>query len=79
MSNRFLDLLHKSFLNQTTLNLRKEKWGFLNRDLPVHIQKIWLKVLTMKSTGKITNHKSTNKPKGLSGLMVKICCMMMKI
>ena len=24
-SNRFLDLLHKSFLNQTILDLRKEK------------------------------------------------------
>ena len=27
---RFLDSYHKSFLNQTTLDLRKEKWTFLN-------------------------------------------------
>ena len=31
----FLDPLHKSFLNQTTLDLWKEKWSFLNRDLPL--------------------------------------------
>ena len=29
--DRFLDSLHKSFSNQTFLNLRKEKWTFLNR------------------------------------------------
>ena len=28
--DRFLDSLHKSFLNQTTLDLRKKKWTFLN-------------------------------------------------
>ena len=33
--NRFLDSLHKSFLNQTTLDLRKEKWTFLNREFTV--------------------------------------------
>ena len=33
--DRFLDSLHKSFLNQTTLVLRKEKWTFLNRDFTV--------------------------------------------
>jgi hypothetical protein len=27
------DLVHKSFLYQTTLNLRKKKWGLLNRDM----------------------------------------------
>ena len=32
---RFLDSLHKSFLNQTTLDLRKEKWTFLNREFTV--------------------------------------------
>ena len=31
----FLDSLHKSFLNQTTLDLRKEKWTFLNREFTV--------------------------------------------
>ena len=31
----FLDSLHKSFLNQTTLNFRKEKWTFLNRNFTV--------------------------------------------
>ena len=34
--NRFLDSYHKSFLNQTTLDLRKEKWSFLNREFTVH-------------------------------------------
>ena len=34
-SNRFLDLLPKYFLNHTILDLRKEKWGFLNRNSPV--------------------------------------------
>ena len=33
--DRFLDSLHKSFLNQTTLNLRKEKWTFLNGEFTV--------------------------------------------
>ena len=33
--DRFLDSLHKSFLNQTTLDLRKEKWTFLNREFTV--------------------------------------------
>ena len=28
LDNRFLDSLHKYFLNQTILNLRKEKWTF---------------------------------------------------
>ena len=34
-ADRFLDPVHKSFLNQTTLDVRKEKWSFLNRDLTV--------------------------------------------
>ena len=33
--DRFLDLYHKSFLNQTTLDLRNEKWSFLNREFTV--------------------------------------------
>ena len=33
--NRFLDSLYKSFLDQTTLDLRKEKWIFLNREFTV--------------------------------------------
>ena len=33
--NRFLDSYHKSFLNQTTLDLRKKKWSFLNREFTV--------------------------------------------
>jgi hypothetical protein len=33
--DRFLDSLHKSFLNQTTLDLRKEKWTLLNREFTV--------------------------------------------
>ena len=33
--DQFLDSYHKSFLNQTTLDLRKEKWSFLNREFTV--------------------------------------------
>jgi hypothetical protein len=33
--DRFLGSLHKSFLNQTTLDLRKEKWTFLNQEFAV--------------------------------------------
>jgi hypothetical protein len=33
--NRFLDSLYKSFLDQTTLDLSKEKWIFLNREFTV--------------------------------------------
>ena len=33
--DRFLDSVHKSLLNQTTLDLGKEKWSDLNQDLPV--------------------------------------------
>ena len=31
--DRFLHSVHKSFLNQATLDLRNKKWRFLNRDL----------------------------------------------
>ena len=37
--DQFLDSLHKSFLNQATLDLRKKKNTFLDRDFTVHIQK----------------------------------------
>ena len=33
--DRFLDSLHKSFLNQTTLDLRNGKWSFLNQEFTV--------------------------------------------
>ena len=33
--DRFLDSLHEYFLNQTTLDLRKEKWTLLNREFTV--------------------------------------------
>ena len=33
----FSDSVHKSSLNQTTLDLRKKEWSFLNRDLPVSV------------------------------------------
>ena len=33
--NRFLDSLRDFFLNQTTLDLRMEKWTFLNREFTV--------------------------------------------
>ena len=39
--NRFLDSYHKSFLNQTTLDLRKEKWSFLNREFTVQGHIYW--------------------------------------
>ena len=35
LDDQFLDSLYKSFLNQTTLDLRKEKWTFLNRESTV--------------------------------------------
>jgi hypothetical protein len=33
--DRFLNSLHKAFLNQTTLYLGKEKWTFLNQEFTV--------------------------------------------
>ena len=33
--DRFLDSLHKHFLNQATLDLRKKKWTFLNQEFTV--------------------------------------------
>ena len=33
--DQFLESVHKSFLCQTTLDLRKENWSFLNRELTV--------------------------------------------
>ena len=36
--NRFLDSLHKSFLNQTSLDLRKKKWTFLNQEFTVSLK-----------------------------------------
>ena len=35
MADRFSDAVHRSFLNQTTFDLRKKNWDFLNRDLSV--------------------------------------------
>ena len=40
--DQFLESVHKSFLNQTTLDLRKEKWGLLNRELTVLKNRIFL-------------------------------------
>ena len=34
--DRSVESLHKSFLNQTTLDLREEKWAFLNREFAVY-------------------------------------------
>ena len=34
-ANLFLDTVHKSFLNQTTLDLRTKKWNFLKREFIV--------------------------------------------
>ena len=33
--DQFLESVHESFLNQTTFDLRKEKWTFLNREFTV--------------------------------------------
>ena len=38
--DQFLDSLHKSFLNQTILDLRKEEWTFLNREFTVFTNKV---------------------------------------
>ena len=35
LENQFLDSVHESFLNQATLDLRKEKCSFLNREFTV--------------------------------------------
>ena len=35
LEDRFLNSLNKSFLNQVNLDLRKEKWTFLNREFIV--------------------------------------------
>ena len=35
LDNQFLDLLPRYFFNQTTLDLRKEKWTFLNQEFNV--------------------------------------------
>ena len=42
--DRFLNSIHKSFLNQTTLDLRKEKWTFLNREFTVIDYFLFLKL-----------------------------------
>ena len=47
--SRFLNSVHNSFLNQTTLDLRKEKWSFLNQDLPVLNQHVIWKSFLMIS------------------------------
>ena len=55
--DRFLDSLHKSYLNQTTLDLRKEKWTFLNREL-FDLTKIYIgnvvKLRTLNSIAAVT-------------------------
>ena len=45
--NRFLDLLHKSFLNQTSLDLRKKNWTFLYQDFTVLISKLQNKLFSV--------------------------------
>ena len=35
LADQFLDSVHKYFFNQTTVNLRLEKWSFSNGNLPV--------------------------------------------
>ena len=53
LADRFFDSVHKSFLNQTTLDLRKENWSFLNQDLPVVIihfqllQQVWPQIIAV--------------------------------
>jgi hypothetical protein len=57
--DRFLDSLHKSFLNQTTLDLRKEKWTFLNRDFTVLIK---IKSYTVNLHGYTSPIQTTGMP-----------------
>ena len=40
--DHFWDSLHKYFLNQTTLDLRKEKWSFLNQEFTVYGENLLL-------------------------------------
>ena len=55
--DRSLDSLYKSLLNQTTLDLRKEKWTFLNREL-FDLTKIYIgnvvKLRTLNSIAAVT-------------------------
>ena len=45
--DRFLDSVHKSFLNQTTLDLRKEKMTFLYREFTVIAKVVTLKWINL--------------------------------
>ena len=65
--NRFLDSYHKSFLNQTTLDLRKEKWSFLNREFTV--LKECLNGLGLRSDSEFAN-KDTYLIKNSQNVMV---------
>ena len=38
LDDRFLDSLHRYLLHQKTLDLRKEKWAFLNREFTVQLR-----------------------------------------
>ena len=63
----FLDSLHKSFLNQTTLDLRKEKWTFLNQEFTVYylnpeFQKKSIKGLERKLDFKHFHYKARVQP-----------------
>jgi hypothetical protein len=64
-----LDSLHKSFLNQTTLDLRKEKWTFLNREFTVLISIMSISYKFTKfevNEIKRMEHLSTKQTKGTS-------------
>ena len=47
--DQFLDSLHKSFLNQATLNLRKEKRTFLNREFTVILYLVLVEIVLVET------------------------------
>ena len=61
LADQFLDSAHKNFLNQTTVNLRMEKWIFSNRNLPV----------LQKNTFLYKNPTNLEQ-KSMSGLLMKL-------
>ena len=65
--DRFLDSLHKSFLNQTTLDLRKEKWTFLNRRFTVVQKK------NQKAIYSLINDRTRERATRVEGFYFAIC------
>ena len=59
--NWFLDSLHKFFLNQTSLDLRKQKWTFLNREFAVFVKKF--RSIYFKIKCRISSYSFRGNPK----------------